>query len=215
MSQEELNRHYAEGLCLNCHKPGHKARECPNRMTVPGGTHSQPPGINRQSGNRNLPRSTSSAAATLSTAAAGYSYADLNERERLASTTESQTNLSLNHIYLDFLNHIDYDRTIRIPIQTDLGSDYDLDSDNSSKEYETANEGGWESEEVESDDQGVCFYHQKKRVNCWICPIFDETRINMEIRDPVPQHIMECLSLEVPFTGDSEDYDEEDRFHVY
>ena len=81
MMQEELNRHYAEGLCLNCHKPGHKARECPNRMTVSGGTSTQPPGMNRQSGNKNQPRLTASAVATLSTVAAGYSYADLNERE--------------------------------------------------------------------------------------------------------------------------------------
>ena len=80
MSQEELNRHYAEGLCLNCHKPGHKARECPDRMTVPGRSATQPPGNKRPSGSRSQARSTSSAAAALSSAAA-YTYVNLDERE--------------------------------------------------------------------------------------------------------------------------------------
>lgn len=78
MSPEELNRHYAEGLCLNCHKPGHKSRECPDRMTVPGGTRTQPPGIAKPREN-GTQRSTASVATALTAASTKSSYADLND----------------------------------------------------------------------------------------------------------------------------------------
>lgn len=43
MSQEECDWHFAEGLCLNCHEPGHKACECPKLQNV-SGAGNRPPG---------------------------------------------------------------------------------------------------------------------------------------------------------------------------
>ena len=44
MSQEEQERHKAEGLCFICHKAGHFSRNCPERNKVPS-TSNKPPGV--------------------------------------------------------------------------------------------------------------------------------------------------------------------------
>jgi hypothetical protein len=36
MSEEERNRHYEKDLCFNCHKPGHRANRCPNKIRGSG-----------------------------------------------------------------------------------------------------------------------------------------------------------------------------------
>ena len=119
-------------MLTDCHKPGHKARECPDRMTVPGGSAAQPPGNKRPSGSHLQVRLMASAVATLSSASTTYSYADLNERERLASTTESQTELASSHLYLDLLQEysslpsmVRTDGGSRIAIETDCESNND------------------------------------------------------------------------------------------
>ena len=63
-----------------------------------------------------------------------------------------QVDLSLNHVYMDFLNHINYETTAHMPIRTDIGSDCDDKSDDSIEDYETADEGGWEYEETQSEN---------------------------------------------------------------
>jgi len=44
LSNEEQERHKAEGLCFVCHKPGHFSRNCPDRNKVPSASD-KPPGV--------------------------------------------------------------------------------------------------------------------------------------------------------------------------
>ena len=45
MSNEEHERHTAEGLCFICHKSGHFAQNCPDRNKVSSTESDEPPGI--------------------------------------------------------------------------------------------------------------------------------------------------------------------------
>lgn len=148
-------------------------------MTIPGGSASQPPG-NKRIGNATQVRSTASAAATLTSASTTYSYADLDERECLASATELQTELSLNHVYMEFLHRTGFYELQNLTVLTDSNDLPDLDdcedSDSEEDDFETARD---EFEEVESLNMESCrcFFQKSLRVNCNVCLIFDEKSI--------------------------------------
>ena len=184
-------------------------------MTVPGGSAAQPPGNKRPSGSHLQARSTASAAATLSSASTAYSYADLNERERLASTTESQTELASSHLYLDLLQEYS---SLPSMVRTDGGSGIAIETDCESNNDTLSCTDDSEFLEDRDDSQNEfceCFYYKEKRTNCNICPIFDETRLDTSMGDYVLNHVVSCLQEGIPYIGDTEENDLLDRFYVY
>lgn len=47
------------------------------------------------------------------------SYADLSEREQLASATESQTEISAHHVYMELLDQFEYRQARNLTVRTD------------------------------------------------------------------------------------------------
>ena len=145
MSQEERDWHYAQGLCLNCHESGHKARDCPKRQVV-SGNGNNPPGrsnLGRANTNpRNRQPVASSSAITLESSRIGVNISDLDKRSRLADSTQNQTNLRMNAINLVLADDRPTSFDDRIPDLQDVShteaEEDDYESEDVASEYFTA-----------------------------------------------------------------------------
>lgn len=76
LSQEEQERHKAEGLCYICHKAGHFSRNCPERQKV--SSSSKPPGV--------------------SSFGVDVDFGDVENQRQLARSSECDPSVTLNFI---------------------------------------------------------------------------------------------------------------------
>lgn len=106
---------------------------------------------------------------------------------------------------MDYLTQTGILETSRLKVRSDQGYTDIVSTDDTTES----------NNEWHDDTLSHCLYHKKQYPHCSICSIFDETRLSDSIGDPIPAYIVECLCRGGPYTGDPEDSDRDDRFHVY
>ena len=96
MSQSKRDRHYAQGLCLNCHEQGHKAQDCPKRQSVSGNGNHPPGKLNATWQGQSSTRQTASSSVRLQSSK--INVQSLDDRKWLADSTTLQSTLQANNI---------------------------------------------------------------------------------------------------------------------